>query len=282
MEAWLLYSMNVALNFHQRYPEKDGAMLYITSDIACVKYRLTNGLETDNDWIFCWYAPITSFRQVFTITHLCLPELPWVSRFLPCWKWCYTIEDGGYEHKKILSVLRTLIDDAFDRVRPCLRKNIAYSQMKISMLLSELWNMRTSQDREKDVVFDTDKATALEWNSGPYIQYALFELKKFLRQTGRRIIDILFRDGIIVWSWTPSYYWEWESQTIIDAHSRVKFMIALQAYAIASMFNAFYSHGKITTEEDWISRRGRLSLVRHHMNTFVRSSHLWVPLPQHM
>lgn len=74
-------------------------------------------------------------------------------------------------------------------------------------------------------------------------------------------------------------------KTIIDAHSRVKpHMIALQAYAIASMFNAFYSHsGKITTEEDLNLKAWRLSLVRasyEHLRTLFAL--MAIPLPQHM
>lgn len=35
-----------------------------------------------------------------------------------------------------------------------------------------------SQDREKDVTFDWDKALSFEGNSGPYIQYACVRAAK--------------------------------------------------------------------------------------------------------
>lgn len=74
-------------------------------------------------------------------------------------------------------------------------------------------------------------------------------------------------------------------KAIIDAHGRVKpHMVALQAYEVASTFNAFYSHsGKITTEEDLNLKVWRLSLVRasyEHLRTLFAL--LAIPLPQHM
>ena len=40
-----------------------------------------------------------------------------------------------------------------------------------------------TQDREKDVVFDWDKALSFEGHSGPYIQYAYVRASKIVRES---------------------------------------------------------------------------------------------------
>ena len=269
--------------------KKDGAMLYITSDIACVKYRLTNGWKPTTIGYFADMRQSLHFRQVFTITHLAWPELlEWVD-FFHAGNGAIRLKDGAMSTRKGNIIrLETLIDDAFDRVASVLKEKhrILSDEDLHAIAVGAVKYAYLSQDREKDVVFDTDKATALEWNSGPYIQYASVRAQEILRQAGDVSFDYSLSSEMV-----SSYDRELllilsESlKTIIDAHSRVKpHMIALQAYAIASMFNAFYSHsGKITTEEDLNLKAWRLSLVRasyEHLRTLFAL--MAIPLPQHM
>ena len=55
--------------------KKDGAMLYITSDIASLKYRLTNGWNPTAIGYFADIRQSLHFRQIFTIAQLAWPEL---------------------------------------------------------------------------------------------------------------------------------------------------------------------------------------------------------------
>ena len=55
--------------------KKDGAMLYITSDIASLKYRLTNGWNPTTIGYFADIRQSLHFRQIFTIAQLAWPEL---------------------------------------------------------------------------------------------------------------------------------------------------------------------------------------------------------------
>ena len=269
--------------------KKDGAMLYTTSDIASIKYRLTNGWNPTAIWYFADIRQSLHFRQIFAIAQLAWPELLEGVDFFHAGNGTVRLKDGAMSTRKGNIIrLETLIDDAFDRVASVLKEKdrILSDEDLHAIAVGAVKYAYLSQDREKDIVFDTEKATALEWNSGPYIQYASVRAQEILRQAGNvsteytltpEMISAYDRELILVLA---------ESlKAITDAHSRIKpHILATQVYALASTFNAFYSHsGKITTENDQNLKAWRLSLVQasyEHLRTLFAL--LAIPLPQHM
>lgn len=78
--------------------------------------------------------------------------------------------------------LEALITEGFERTRKILEeKGRSLSDSDIQAItIAAIKYSYLAQDREKDVVFDWDKALNFEGNSGPYIQYAYVRAKKIL------------------------------------------------------------------------------------------------------
>ncbi len=75
------------------------------------------------------------------------------------------LKDGAMSTRKGNIIrLETLIDDAFDRVASVLKEKdrILSDEDLHAIAVGAVKYAYLSQDREKDIVFDTEKATALE------------------------------------------------------------------------------------------------------------------------
>lgn len=99
-----------------------------------------------------------------------------MSRADLCWEWGYQAQGWIHEYApgKYRAIGEILIDDAFDRVKGVLQeKGRTISEQDLrTIAVGAIKYAYLAQDREKDVVFDPDKALALDGISGPYVQYA--------------------------------------------------------------------------------------------------------------
>ncbi len=147
------------------------------------------------------------------------------------------------------------------------------------------------QDRERNIIFDWDKALSFEGNSGPYIQYAYVRAKKMTQD-----IPVIARSAPLD-SQSESWKYPWgeaiqepgsprsarDDGTVYHLSSYDKYLIqslarmeamieeaatkykphilALYCYDLAVTFNSFYVHTpKILEESDITLRNFRLQL----------------------
>lgn len=122
-----------------------------------------------------------------------------------------------------------------------------------------------SQDREKDVTFDWDKALSFEGNSGPYIQYACVRAAKVAKTENikPKNIDIQNMEFSPYDTALIRTLSEMEGK-IQDTASKYKpHTLALYCYDLAVCFNSFYVHTpKILEESDKNLKYLRLNLCR--------------------
>jgi arginyl-tRNA synthetase len=250
--------------------KRDGTNLYLTSDLAAIKYRLTNGWNPIKILYFVDIRQQLHLKQAFWIATQAWPELLQNKELfhaangalvLPEWamstrKWNIIrldalVEEGFLRTKNILEEKgRTLSEDDI--------REIAVGAIKYSYL---------SQDRERNIVFGWDKALNFEGNSGPYIQYAYVRAMKLvpvwfntekipnnihLSPYDRSLIQILARFDEVIENTVRNY----------KPHH-----LALYCYDLAVAFNSFYVHTpKILDEkEEWL-RDFRLSLCQKFCN----------------
>ena len=122
------------------------------------------------------------------------------------------------------------------------------------------------QDRERNIIFDWDKALNFEGNSGPYIQYAFVRAKKIYSEgkifTIGESITLSAFDKTLIKTLA-------EMESIIEqvATTYKPHHLALYAYKLATEFNSFYVHTpKILEEKDENLKNFRLTLVKQTTN----------------
>lgn len=119
---------------------------------------------------------------------------------------------------------------------------VAVSAIKFTIL---------KQNFRKDIIFDKDKALALEGDSGPYIQYAVVRISSLLRkveqeQNKKEISAPLAGDALLLQRTLARF--EHVCFQAIDEMAPQH--IAQYLIDTASKFNAFYAHTKILNQEE--------------------------------
>lgn len=244
--------------------KKDWTSLYLTSDLACIKYRLENW----NPSKILYHVDVRQqlhLKQAFWISNNAWPELNKTELF-HVYNWFIKLKEWAMSTRKWTIIrLKDLIDEWFIRTANILKtkwkdwdidntntRAIAIAAIKYSYL---------SQDREKDVVFDWDKALNFEGNSWPYIQYAYVRACKVLNQVN----DIWDFDNSsmnpVDKSLTKKLF-EFENKVLEAANKYKPHIIAQYCYELSSQFNSFYVNSpKILEEKDENIRNMRLKLI---------------------
>ncbi len=114
----------------------------------------------------------------------------------------------------------------------------------------------------KDYVFDLDKFTSFEGNTGLYILYTVARIKSILRKT-----DFKYSENLIV---KPAGETERNLMLSICKFSETVEMCFEQkaphklceyVYEVANTFNKFYHENKIITQEDQVRKQSWLNLI---------------------
>jgi arginyl-tRNA synthetase len=247
--------------------KKDGTGLYLTSDLAAIKYRLTNGWNPSKIIYSVDVRQQLHLKQAFWIAKQAWGKELWADNveFFHAFNGFIKLKEGAMStrHGTVI-FLEKLIEEGFEKTKSILEEKwrtlrdediqaITIAAIKYSYL---------AQDREKDVTFDWEKALNFEGNSGPYIQYAFVRAKKIYSEEAVSKIT----DNIILSPFDKSLIQALaEMNSIIEqvAESYKPHHLALYAYRLASIFNSFYVHTpKILEEKDENLKNFRLSLVK--------------------
>lgn len=285
--------------------KKDGTGLYLTSDLAAIRYRLTNGWNPSKIIYSVDVRQQLHLKQVFTIAQMAWPELTKDVEFFHAFNGFIKLKEGAMStrHGTVI-FLQALIDEGNERTTAILEEKWrtgenALKQEDIQAItVGAIKYSYLAQDREKDVTFDWDKALSFEGNSGPYIQYAYVRAKKI--STSPQPSPKW--EGV---SGTTSPLWrrgDWEvrystyDKSLIQVLARMDEVIretadkykphilALYSYDVAVTFNSFYVHTpKILEETDEHLKRFRLELVEKTTETLkLGFSLLGIEMPSEM
>ena len=272
--------------------KKDGTWLYLTSDLAAIKYRLTNGWNPSKIIYSVDVRQQLHLRQAFTIAKAAWPELmEWVELF-HAYNGFIKLKEGAMStrHGTVI-FLEELIKQGNEKTAEILAEKGRTWEKVLSandiqaITVGAIKYSYLTQDREKDVVFDWDKALNFEGHSWPYIQYAYVRARKIsdtemenhdrddedltLSVYDKALIQVLSR---------------FEEALDMTARTYKPHHLALYAYDLAWEFNSFYVHTpKILEEENKNLKQFRLALVEKTAKTLEKSLDLLgIQMPSEM
>ncbi len=167
--------------------KKDGTGLYLTSDLAAIKYRLTNGWNPEKIIYSVDVRQQLHLRQAFWIAQKAWWEELGAKdvEFTHAFNGFIKLKEGAMStrHGTVI-FLEALIDEGNERTEKILEEKWRVGEKALgkediqAITIAAIKYSYLAQDREKDVTFDWDKALNFEGNSWPYIQYAYVRAKK--------------------------------------------------------------------------------------------------------
>jgi len=254
--------------------KKDGTGLYLTSDLAAIKYRLTNDWNPSKIIYSVDVRQQLHLKQAFTIAKMAWPELTdWVE-FFHAFNGFIKLKEGAMStrHGTVI-FLEDLIREGSERTASLLAEKWRTGDNALSwedieaITIGAIKYSYLSQDREKDVTFDWDKALSFEGNSGPYIQYACVRAGKIISEEQLRTLNF----ELWTLNFELSQYDTALIRTLAEMQSKIQttadtykpHTLALYCYDLAVCFNSFYVHTpKILEEIDTDLKNLRLHLCR--------------------
>lgn len=267
--------------------KKDGTGLYLTSDLAAIKYRMTNGWNPSKI-IYCVDSrQQLHLKQAFTIARMAWPELEHTELF-HAFNGFIKLKEGAMSTRKgTVIFLSDLITEGFSRTKAIIEeKGQSLSDSDIEAIsIGAIKYSYLAQDREKDVVFDWDKALSFEGNSGPYIQYSYVRAKNIIDKAGG--IGAFESEKLTLSEYDRACLrrLSFFDKAVQDSASKYKpHILATYCYELASEFNAFYVHTpKILEEKDVNIRNFRLALIAKIGDTLEKGfALLAIEMPERM
>ncbi len=251
--------------------KSDGAALYATTDLATIQERMKE-YHPDAIYYFTDKRQALHFEQVFRTsrkTRLVMPETD--LRFVgngtmngPDGK-PFKTRDGGVMHLE--SLVQQIKDQMYDRVmqsNPDMPEDEA-RDTAAKIALSALKYGDLSNQPSKDYIFDIDKFTSFEGDTGPYILYTIVRIKSILRKyeaeggdvKNARLADPdspVMKDLMIA---ITRFADAVESAARDLAPNR----ICAYIYELSNVFNSFYHGTKILSEEDQYKKESYIAIL---------------------
>ena len=280
--------------------KKDGTGLYLTSDLAAIRYRLTNGWNPEKIIYSVDVRQQLHLRQAFWIAQKAWWEELGAKdiEFTHAFNGFIKLKEGAMStrHGTVI-FLEALIDEGNERTEKILEEKWRVGEKILkkediqAITIAAIKYSYLAQDREKDVTFDWDKALSFEGNSWPYIQYAYVRGNKLIQDAKWKMKNF-DTDTFESWILNLSSFDKSLIQIlarfdeVVDtvANTYKPHHLALYAYDVAGVFNSFYVHTpKILEETDAALRQIRLALVSATVKTLSTSFDLLgIQMPSEM
>ncbi|MFO7896603.1 MAG: arginine--tRNA ligase [Candidatus Cloacimonadales bacterium] len=172
--------------------KKDGAYLYATSDLACLKhkrdhYDLNKAIYVTDE------RQQTHFKQIFKIAEM----LGWQIKTEHVWFGIMRFQDGIFSSRKGNVIrLQELLDEAVKRVRAVIEEKNPDLPTAEKELVAEKIGVGAikyadlSKNPQSMVIFDWDKMLSFEGNTAPYLQYTHARIKSVFRKAAQQQIQL--------------------------------------------------------------------------------------------
>lgn len=260
--------------------KSDGAALYATSDLGTI-------IEREKDLKPDTYIYITDnrqslhFTQVFRVAKMA-GYVPEDRRMIHIGFGTMNGKDGKPFKTRDGGVLRleTLIHDTeeqvYQRIQESRGDSISEEEARgIAKIvgLAALKYGDLSNQATKDYVFDLDRFTAFEGNTGPYILYTIVRIKSILAKYGESLGDGTSADALIgTYRVMPveaksghdlSLLLARYSDVVLGAWEELApHKLCSYIYEVSNAFNSFYHDVKILAEPDVKKQQGYLALLK--------------------
>ena len=251
--------------------KSDGAALYATTDLATIQERMKE-YRPDAIYYFTDKRQSLHFEQVFRAakkTKLTLPETD--LRFVgngtmngPDGK-PFKTREGGVMHLE--SLVQEINDKMYNRIKESnhdIDEEEARSTAK-KVALSALKYGDLSNQPSKDYIFDIDKFTSFEGDTGPYILYTIVRIKSILNKYAAEGGNV--KDAKLDKPENPAMkdlmlgLTRFADAVESAARDLAPNRICAYIYELSNAFNSFYHGTKILSEPDQNKKESYIALL---------------------
>jgi arginyl-tRNA synthetase len=167
--------------------------------------------------------------------------------------------------------LEQLVEDINEAVHDRIMENRSMSESEAEEIvkvigLAALKYGDLSNQASKDYIFDIERFTSFEGNTGPYILYTIVRIKSILAKYAENGGDVRTADKIK----TPVNNSQKELMLVISRFNEVMeqayeeiapHKICQYIYELSNVFNSFYHETKILSEENEDTKQGYIALL---------------------
>ena len=258
--------------------KSDGASLYNTTDLATILDRVRN-FNPDQIIYLTDKRQDLYFQQVFRCarkTKLVKPEvdLKWIgfgtvngADGKP-----FKTRDGGV--MRLEQLIKDTQDEMFRKIRE--GREMSEEEAKKTadqVALAALMYGDLSNQAAKDYIFDLDKFTSFEGDTGPYILYTIVRIKSILAKFAEQGGDVAAAKLNVVQSDAEKalvmQLLQFNSMMEGAATELAPHRVCAFVYELANDFNHFYHETKIITEEDETKKAGWIALLSLTKNVML-------------
>ena len=244
--------------------KSDGASLYQTTDLATIVER--EKLFKPNRIIYVVdKRQEMHFTQVFRVSRLAelVPEDTKL-QFLGFGTMNgkdgkpFKTRQGGV--MRLEHLIRDINDAVYDKIMASRDEDEETARENAKIIgLSAIKYGDLSNQASKDYVFDVDRFTSFEGNTGPYILYTIVRIKSILKKFGQEIpTAITVPDGAAQKALMLDMTRFAQASAEYAPHKLCAYI-----YDLANDFNRFYHETKILAEEDQDKKNGYIALISY-------------------
>ena len=248
--------------------KSDGASLYQTTDLATIVER--EKLFKPNRIIYVVdKRQEMHFTQVFRVSRLAelVPEDTKL-QFLGFGTMNgkdgkpFKTRQGGV--MRLEHLIRDINDAVYDKIMASRDEDEETARENAKIIgLSAIKYGDLSNQASKDYVFDVDRFTSFEGNTGPYILYTIVRIKSILKKFGQEIpTAITVPDGAA----QKALMLDMTRFSDVFAQASAEYAphkLCAYIYDLANDFNRFYHETKILAEEDQDKKNGYIALISY-------------------
>ena len=250
--------------------KSDGASLYNTTDLATILERM-NTYHPDAMIYLTDKRQELYFDQVFRCarkTKLVTPEteLTWIGFGTMNGKdgKPFKTRDGGVMRLEML--MKETTDEMYRKITENREMSAEEAEKTAKIIaLSALKYGDLSNQASKDYIFDIDRFTSFEGDTGPYILYTIVRIKSILakfKEQGGNLAELGLKDAQSASEKDLVMQLAAFNAAMENACAEIApHKICAYIYDLANAFNRFYHETKILAEEDESKKEGFIALL---------------------
>ncbi|NUU98996.1 arginyl-tRNA synthetase [Marinitoga sp. 1154] len=245
--------------------KKDGAFLYATSDLACIKFRRET-YKPNRILYVTDERQQTHFKQVFNIAK----KLGWDDNYQHIWFGLMRFADGVFSTRKGNVIkLEELLDKAVEKARKIVEEknpNLTdeeKNEIAEAIGIGAVKYSDLSQNRISHIIFDWDKMLSFEGNTAPYLLYTYARIQSLKRKASEKGYKIENSELIINEKIERKLGLLLTQLPVITMRAAEDYkpnLIADYLFELAQTYNSFYNNLPVLKEkEDILKSRLLLS-----------------------
>nr|MCR5603040.1 arginine--tRNA ligase [Lachnospiraceae bacterium] len=177
----------------------------------------------------------------------------------------FKTREGGV--MRLETLLKDINEEMFKKIRDNHEVDEDEARETASMVaLAAVKYGDLSNQATKDYIFDIDKFTSFEGNTGPYILYTIVRIKSILnkyKEAGNSIDGVKLNTEVNPTEKALMLELVRFNQVVASAYSELApHKICAYIYDTANAFNSFYHENRILNEEDKDRQKGWIALLK--------------------